>query len=78
MPNYWVVNKSLAKKFGKVIRQAREELEISEEFLALEIDMDRSFVGRLERGTRLPTIDTLFRLAKGLKLPASELIRRLE
>lgn len=72
------MNKPLAKKFGKVIRQAREELEISQEFLALEIDMDRSFIGRLERGIRLPTIDTLFRLAKGLKLPASELVRRLE
>lgn len=68
----------LAKKFGKVLREIRNERNLSQEQLALKADVDRTFVSMLERGVRQPTIETIFRLAKVLKTQPSLLIKRIE
>ena len=51
---------------------------MSQEALALECGLDRSYVSLLERGLRSPTVRTLFRLAEVLKTTPSELARRTE
>lgn len=72
------MNKSLAKLFGEVLKELRNEVGISQENLAYESELDRSFISMLERGIRLPTIATLFQISKALKKTPSEIIKIIE
>jgi transcriptional regulator with XRE-family HTH domain len=56
------------------LRRIRVERGISQERLALEANVDRSYVGRLERGRENPTLAILERLARVLGVPATELL----
>ena len=60
------------------LKEVREAAGVSQEALALECGLDRSYVSLLERGLRSPTVRTLFRLAEVLKTTPSELVRRTE
>lgn len=53
-------------------------LSVSQEELAFRAGVDRTFVSRIERGIRQPTITTIFLLSQALELPASELVRDAE
>jgi transcriptional regulator with XRE-family HTH domain len=68
----------LALAFGRVLRERRLAAGLSQERLALEADVDRTFVSLLERGGRQPTLSTLWRLAAALNIAPSELINRVE
>ena len=60
--------------FGSVLRDYRKRANLSQEKMALECDLDRTFISLLERGQRQPTLSTLFRLAEVLSIQPSELI----
>lgn len=64
--------------FGKVLREMRDENQISQEKLAEYCDLDRTYISLLERGLRQPTITTIFKLAKALSISPSELIAKVE
>ncbi|MCB1736011.1 MAG: helix-turn-helix transcriptional regulator [Gammaproteobacteria bacterium] len=64
--------------FGKVLRQARKEKQISQERLALEADVDRSYISKLETGAYQPSMSMLFALSGVLQIRPSELVRRVE
>ena len=64
--------------FGKVLREMRDENQISQEKLAEYCDLDRTYISLLERGLRQPTITTIFKLAKALNISPSELIAKVE
>jgi transcriptional regulator with XRE-family HTH domain len=49
--------------FAPVLRFLRHQTHQSQEHLALASRIDRSFMSQLERGIRVPTLGTLFRLA---------------
>jgi transcriptional regulator with XRE-family HTH domain len=68
----------LAQAFGRVLRERRLAAGLSQEKLALEADVDRTFVSLLERGGRQPTLSTLWRLAGALGIGPSELIGAVE
>ena len=53
---------------GKNVRQFRKERGMTQEELALEAEMERSYVSDLERGTRNPSVRALGRLAEALKI----------
>jgi transcriptional regulator with XRE-family HTH domain len=55
------------------LRRIRVRRGISQERLAYDAEVDRSYVGGLERQTENPTIDLLDRLAATLAVPLSEL-----
>ncbi len=62
----------LPQILGRNVREARKRLGISQEALALETEMKRSYVSDLERGIRNPTVKAIARLAAALGvLPAS-------
>ncbi len=69
------MNKSLAKIFGEVLKELRIEAGISQENLAYECELDRTFISMLERGLRMPTLATLFQLSKPLKKAPFEIIK---
>ena len=61
--------------FGRNVRDARQRKGISQEQLAFEAEMKRSYVSDLERGTRNPSLKAIERLANALGGPAMELLR---
>ncbi len=70
--------KPLEAVFGQVLSKLRKEAEISQEVLALESELDRSFISMLERGLRMPTIETLFKISVPLRIKPSEFIQLIE
>ncbi|KQT57542.1 XRE family transcriptional regulator [Aureimonas sp. Leaf460] len=56
------------------IRKLRTEKGLSQQALALEIDMDRTYVGGVERGERNLSIDNLERIAAGLQIEPWKLL----
>ena len=59
---------------GIRIHDFRVQRKMSQEELALASDIHPAYLGRLERGEKCPTIDTLYKVSQGLKLPLSELL----
>ncbi len=60
---------------GQKIKKKREELELSQEKLAEKCEFDRTYISLLERGKRNISFTNLLRLANGLEISASELIK---
>jgi len=60
--------------FGLVLRDLRRERAMSQEALALESQLDRTFISLLERGLRQPSLTTIFQLARTLGLLPEDLV----
>jgi transcriptional regulator with XRE-family HTH domain len=60
-------------RFGENVRQQREERKWTQEQLAEKADLDQTFISGIERGSRNPTIITVNKLARALKITVSEL-----
>lgn len=60
---------------GKNVRKHRKLKGMTQEQLALEADMERSYVSDLERGTRNPSVRALGRLADALSINPDELLK---
>lgn len=56
------------------VRRVRKDLNLSQEELAFEADLDRTYISLVERRKRNITISVLARLAKALKVKPSELV----
>jgi transcriptional regulator with XRE-family HTH domain len=56
------------------LRRLRVRRGLSQEALAVDAGVDRSYVGRIERGVENPTVETLDRLAVALEVAAAELL----
>lgn len=59
---------------GKAVRAARRAQGLSQEELALATEMDRSYIGGIERGEHNFTLLNLLRIAGVLGLSAAELL----
>ena len=57
------------------VRRRRDELGYSQERLAGEASLHRTYVGSVERGERNVSVDILAKLAVALDVPAWELLR---
>src|SRR4051812_8127723 len=64
----------LAQALGAVARAAREREGLTQEDVAVQVDLVTQVYGRLERGGMLPSIETLRKLALGLRVSADELL----
>jgi len=62
------------KAFGQAMRKARNRLSISQMGLEKATGLDRTFISDLERGIQGPSLRTVFRVAKGLNMNASDLV----
>jgi transcriptional regulator with XRE-family HTH domain len=63
---------------GWNLRRLRVAGDVSQERLAFDSGVDRSYLGGLERGEENPTVDVLERLATTLNSPLLELFREPE
>lgn len=64
--------------FGRVVRQRRIEIGLTQEQLSFEADLRRTYVSIIELGQQQPSLSTIFKLAKGLQLEPSQLVALLE
>lgn len=64
--------------FGEILRRYRSERNISQEELAFRAGVDRTFVSRLERGIKQPTITTLIGIGLALGVSSADLVREVE
>jgi len=62
--------------FGRVLRRVRKDgkKKMSQERLALEANIDRAHVSKLEQGNFQPTLSTIFDMAKVLDCTPAELV----
>ncbi|ASG02093.1 helix-turn-helix transcriptional regulator [Vibrio parahaemolyticus] len=66
--------KDLAKKFGHNVRSMRKDKGISQDKLALSADIDRSYVGRIERGEVNITLEKAYQIAEVLRCDVRDLL----
>lgn len=64
--------------FGLRLKDLRKKRGWSQEDLALEAGMDRSYVGDIERGARNISLINICKLARTLGVPGKELFNFLE
>lgn len=59
---------------GRNLKRYRREAGFSQEALAFECDIHRTYVSGVERGIRNPTITILSKLARPLNIPVARLL----
>jgi transcriptional regulator with XRE-family HTH domain len=65
---------NVAQRFGVNLVRCRKRAGLSQEQLGFRADLHRTEVGLLERGARVPRIDTLLKLASALHVEADDLL----
>lgn len=68
----------ITTEIGNRIRIHRQRKHLSQEKLAEYSDLHHTYIGQLERGEKTPSIDTLYKIAKGLEIPLCTLLEGLE
>jgi transcriptional regulator with XRE-family HTH domain len=56
------------------VKAARKELDLSQEVLALETEIDRTYISGIERGLRNPSLTLIVKLATALKTTPAALL----
>ena len=64
----------IRQRLGRNIRRLRVELGYSQEVLADEADIHRTYISDLERGARNPTISVVAKIAEALQVSAGTLL----
>ncbi len=72
------VDPAIARVFGANLRYCRKQAGVSQEELGFLSNLHRTEIGMLERGIRLPRIDTLVKLAGSLEVEPGDLLDGLE
>lgn len=67
-------DKILLEKLGQHIRELRNQSEISQEKLAFACDLDRTYIGSVERGERNVSIINLNKIAAALNISLMDLL----
>ena len=69
---------ALIQDFGIAVRHFREVHGWSQELLAEKADLNRSYLGEVERGRVIPSLATAAKLAAALNIPLSGLLAHCE
>lgn len=68
------IMEQLAKTLGTLVRTQRKASGLSQDALALACNIDRSYMGRIERGEVNITVEKLYQIAKALDCEPSALL----
>jgi transcriptional regulator with XRE-family HTH domain len=63
-----------SKAFGKALKKIRLKKKLTQEDLSLEAQLARVYISELEYGKKIPSIETIFKLSKGLNIKCSKLM----
>jgi len=72
-----VSSQKLYRVVGETIRVERRRAGLSQEELAEKADLNRNYIGEIERAEKKITLETLQRIAKALKLRITDLVAGL-
>jgi len=64
--------------FGRTLRKARRDRDLSQEALAHEAGLSAKHVGEIERANKDPRLTTVLRLADALEMRSGELFAQLD
>lgn len=70
--------KSHNHAFGKALRELRKTKNLSQETLAFEAGLDRTYISLLELGQRSPTLDSMMALCHALKITLTQFVTAIE
>ena len=59
--------------FGKRVAELRKNAGYSQEHFAFKCEVDRTYIGTIERGEKSPTLNTIAKIANALGISKSEL-----
>lgn len=62
------------KLMGAKLRRARKRMRMTQEQAAEQINMSASFLGHVERGSGIPSVETIVRLCKLYKVSADVIL----
>ena len=62
------------RRVGRNVKKVRQDRGLSQEGLAFECGLHRTYISGVERGVRNPTVLVLEQIAKALKVPAARLL----
>lgn len=67
-----------AQAFGAAVRALRTEQGVAQETLANLADIERSHMGKIERGEHMPTLAIILKIARALGCSAADLMAETE
>ena len=59
---------AIHRRFGQRIKELRKEKQLTQEDLAFEVGVDRSYMGFVERGEKNATLDKIAKISKALNV----------
>ena len=68
----------MQRGFGRAVRRRREAVGLSQEAMAFEAGVHRTFVSLIERGLGNPSLTVMVRLAAALECSLASLMREAE
>lgn len=68
----------IGRRIGDRLRVLRQAAGLTQEEVAERIEVDASFITKLEAGKRLPSVDTVVRLAGALGVPVARIMEVLD
>ena len=68
----------LAQAFGAAVRALRSEQGMAQEALAHRAGIERSHMGKIERGEHVPTLPLILKIARALKCSSAHLMALTE
>ncbi|MBO6087054.1 helix-turn-helix transcriptional regulator [bacterium] len=69
------MSSDVREKFANKLKNIRNERSLSQENLALLCGIDRTYIGRLERLERNPSLEILQKIADGLNIKLYDLLK---
>lgn len=77
-PGATTYDAELAQAFGAAVRALRTERGIAQEMLANLAGIERSHLGKIERGEHMPTLAIIFKIAEALECSTAVLMTQTE
>lgn len=68
------LKKKILTQIGERVRFYRKTLQLSQETLAFDIGVDRTYIGGIEQGLKSPSLYCLFQIAKRLNIDLKTLV----
>jgi transcriptional regulator with XRE-family HTH domain len=68
----------MEKAVGAELQACRRKKQISQEQLAFDAAIHRTYVSMIERGVKSPTLGVLFRLCQALDVPPAKFVRNVQ
>lgn len=64
----------LSKVLGKKIQRQRKKMNLTQEELAEKVGISRAYMGYIEQGRNIPSLEVLHKIAKNLNISLREIL----